>query len=89
MGRKLKFGEKTKWVSVRVPESKVKIARVLVREFVEILFIHLRGSGYQILERFMRKIFKRLGMKNELNETTMKFRSFRDLINQNNRDNKA
>jgi hypothetical protein len=73
MGRKLKFGEKTKWVSVRVPESKVKIARVLVREFVEILFIHLRGSGWNVLETFMLKIWKLFRPKGYV-----KFRSFRE-----------
>ena len=35
MGRKRKFGEKSAWVSVRVPKSKVKEYRMAVREFVE------------------------------------------------------
>lgn len=71
MGRRLKFGVKTKWVSVRVPESKVKIARILVREFVEILFIHLQRSGNQVLEIFFHRIRKMLKPQNSL-----KFRSF-------------
>lgn len=71
MGRRLKFGEKTKWVSVRVPESKVKIARILVREFVEILFIHLQRSENHVLEKFFHRIQKMLKPQNNL-----KFRSF-------------
>ena len=71
MGRRLKFGEKTKWVSVRVPESKVKIARILVREFVEILFIHLQRSGKHILENLFHRILKMVKSQNNL-----KFRSF-------------
>ena len=73
MGRKLKFGVKTKWVSVRVPEDKEKLARRLIREFVEIMFIEVPKSGWNVLEKFMLKIWKLFRPKGYV-----KFRSFRD-----------
>ena len=56
MGRKLKFGEKTKWVSVRVPESKAQIIRPLIREFVEILFLSSVKPKRILLEKFIEKL---------------------------------
>ncbi len=56
MGRKLKFGEKTKWVSVRVPESKAQIIRPLIREFVEILFLPSIKPKRILLTRFIEKV---------------------------------
>ena len=63
MGRRLKYGEKTKWVSVRVPESKVKMLRMLIREFVEILFIPSVIPKRRLLEIFVVKVLNRLEKK--------------------------
>ncbi|MFX1575289.1 MAG: hypothetical protein ACFFB0_21345 [Promethearchaeota archaeon] len=65
MGRRLKYGEKTKWVSVRVPESKVQLLRGLVREFIEILFLHSIIPKKKLLERFVVKILVELGKSKE------------------------
>ncbi len=63
MGRRLKYGEKTKWVSVRVPENKVKILRALIREFVEILFIPSGIPKRRLLDIFVAKVLNGLGKK--------------------------
>jgi len=57
MGRKKKFGEKTKWVSVRVPESKVLIIRPLIREFVEILYLPSIKSSKNNLLDLLKKFY--------------------------------
>ena len=56
-------------------------------EFVEILFMHLQRSGNQVLEKFIRRIFNLLGERDQLNENNTNFRSFREFINQNNKEN--
>ena len=56
MGRKLKYGEKTKWVSVRVPESKTQMLRPLIREFVELLFLPNLQPKRRLLVLFIEKV---------------------------------
>lgn len=68
MGRRLKYGEKTKWVSVRVPESKVQLLRGLIREFIEILFLPSIIPKKKLLENFVVKVLRKLG-KNEESKT--------------------
>ena len=66
MGRRLKYGEKTKWVSVRVPESKVKLVRGFIREFVEILFLPSIIPKKKLLESFVIKVLRKLGKNKEI-----------------------
>ena len=79
MGRRLKYGEKTKWVSVRVPESKVKMLRMLIREFVEILFIPSLIPKRRLLEIFVAEVLNKLGKNNEIKTKNRHFSELNEL----------
>ena len=81
MGRKLKFGEKTKWVSVRVPESKVQIIRPLIREFVEILFLPSIKPKKILLTRFIEKVLLVVFKKHRIITRNGQFREFQEFFN--------
>lgn len=57
---KLKSGKITKLVSVRVPENKAKIAKKLIKEFVEIIFVSFLKSKKNLLEKVVKKVLKDL-----------------------------
>lgn len=81
MGRKLKFGEKTQWVSVRVPESKIKLIRPLIREFVEILFLPSVKPKRILLTRFIERVLLVVLKKQRVNARSGQFREFQEFFN--------
>lgn len=80
MGRKLKYGEKTKWASVRVPESKAQMIRPLIREFVEILFLPSIKTKRKLLEAFVEKVLTLFVKNHESEIKNRQFKSFKEFI---------
>jgi hypothetical protein len=80
MGKKLKYGERTKWVSVRVPESKAQLIRPLIREFVEILFLPSIKPKRVLLIGFIEKVLLVALKKPRINNRNRHFREFQEFF---------